>query len=86
MIFIPLWQRVLVVLAIVGGILFALPNLFYERVERHNDAEARIEAGLSDAQLEADNELEVEIAPNVQVRVVRSTIQTVVSKTEPAKA
>ncbi len=36
--------------------------------------------------LEADNELEVEIAPNVQVRVVRSTIQTVVSKTEPAKA
>ncbi len=36
--------------------------------------------------LDADNELEVEIAPNVQVRVVRSTIQTVVSKTEPAKA
>ena len=36
--------------------------------------------------LEADNELEVEIAPNVNVRVVRSTIQTVVSKTEPAKA
>lgn len=35
---------------------------------------------------EGENELEVEIAPNVNVRVVRSTIQTVVSKTEPAKA
>jgi preprotein translocase subunit YajC len=36
--------------------------------------------------LDTENEIEVEIAPNVQVRVVRSTIQTVVSKTEPAKA
>ena len=35
---------------------------------------------------DGENELEVEIAPNVNVRVVRSTIQTVVSKTEPAKA
>jgi preprotein translocase subunit YajC len=35
---------------------------------------------------DGENELEVEIAPNVQVRVVRSTIQSVVSKTEPAKA
>jgi preprotein translocase subunit SecD len=41
MIFIPLWQRLLVALAVVAGLLFALPNLFYERVERHNDAEAR---------------------------------------------
>ena len=35
---------------------------------------------------EGENEVEVEIAPNVQVRVVRSTIQSVLSKTEPAKA
>ena len=35
---------------------------------------------------DGDNEVEVEIAPNVSVRVVRSTIQSVVSKTEPAKA
>jgi preprotein translocase subunit YajC len=34
----------------------------------------------------ADNELEVELAPNVKVRVVRSTISQVVSKTEPAEA
>ena len=33
-----------------------------------------------------DGEVEVEIAPGVNVRVVRSTISTVVSKTEPAKA
>lgn len=54
MIFIPLWQRVLVAVAIVAGVLFALPNLFYERVERHNDAVARIETGLSSPELEAD--------------------------------
>ena len=33
-----------------------------------------------------ENEIDVEIAPNVNVRVLRSTIQSVVSKTEPAKA
>ena len=33
-----------------------------------------------------DNEIEVEIAQGVNVRVVRGTIQSVVSKTEPAKA
>jgi preprotein translocase subunit YajC len=32
-----------------------------------------------------DGELEVELAENVKVRVVQSTIATVVSKTEPAK-
>ena len=31
-------------------------------------------------------ELEVEIAPGVNVRVVRATVTSVVSKTEPAKA
>jgi preprotein translocase subunit YajC len=33
-----------------------------------------------------DGELEVEIAPNVKVRVVKNTIAQVVSKTEPANA
>ncbi len=33
-----------------------------------------------------DGELEVEIAPNVKVRVVRNTIAQVVSKTEPANS
>ena len=34
----------------------------------------------------ADSEVEVELAPNVRVRVVRSTISQVVSKTEPVEA
>jgi preprotein translocase subunit YajC len=33
-----------------------------------------------------DNELEVELAPNVMVKVVRSTIAQVLSKTEPAES
>jgi preprotein translocase subunit YajC len=32
------------------------------------------------------NEVEVEIAPNVNVRVVRSTVASVLNKTEPAKS
>lgn len=34
----PLWKRVLIWLAIVVGLILAAPNLFYERVENHNDA------------------------------------------------
>lgn len=33
-----------------------------------------------------DAELEVELAPNVKVRVVRNTVAQVLSKTEPAEA
>ena len=33
-----------------------------------------------------DNEIEIEVAAGVNVRIVRSTIAQVVSKTEPAKA
>lgn len=33
-----------------------------------------------------DNEVEVEIAENVKVRIVKATITQVLSKTEPAKA
>jgi len=35
---------------------------------------------------DGENEVEVEIASGVHVRVIRSTITTVLSKTEPAKA
>jgi len=37
------------------------------------------------AKVKDDGELEVEIADGVKVRVVQSTVATVVSKTEPAK-
>lgn len=33
-----------------------------------------------------DNEVEVEIAKDVKVRVIKSTVATVMNKTEPAKA
>lgn len=33
-----------------------------------------------------DNEIEVELAENVRVRVVKSTVAQVISKTEPAAA
>ena len=35
---------------------------------------------------DGNNEIEVEIASGVSVRVIRSTIATVVNKTEPAKS
>jgi preprotein translocase subunit YajC len=37
------------------------------------------------AKVKDDNEIEVEIADGVKVRVVKSTIAQVTSKTEPAK-
>ncbi|MEL6548849.1 MAG: protein translocase subunit SecD [Pseudomonadota bacterium] len=39
------WKRVLIWAVVLGGLLLALPNAFYNRVEQSNDAEARIEAG-----------------------------------------
>ena len=53
MIFIPLWQRLLVAVVTVAAVLFALPNAFYGRVEAANDARATIAAGQADAALEA---------------------------------
>jgi preprotein translocase subunit SecD len=54
MIFIPLWQRLLVAAVTVAAILLTLPNAFYGRVERANDARAAIEAGVADADAQAD--------------------------------
>jgi preprotein translocase subunit SecD len=39
-----LWKRILILLVCGWGIVAATPNLFYGRVERHNDAVAAIEA------------------------------------------
>ena len=63
MIFVPLWQRLLVALAVVAGILFALPNVFYERVERHNDAMAQVEAGLEGLPVEQARSVVVAYEP-----------------------
>ncbi|MCA8884519.1 MAG: protein translocase subunit SecD [Rhodobacteraceae bacterium] len=41
---IQLWKRVLIWAVVVAGLVLALPNLFYARVETHNDALAAIAA------------------------------------------
>jgi preprotein translocase subunit SecD len=46
------WKRVLILLTCVVGLVLALPNAFYPRVEAHNDAVASIEAGASGNGLE----------------------------------
>jgi len=40
---IDLWKRVLISATVLVGLFLALPNIFYERVERHNDAVQAIE-------------------------------------------
>lgn len=37
---IPLWKRVLILALVAIGLIYAMPNLFYARVEAHNDAVA----------------------------------------------
>ena len=51
---ISLWKRALIVLACLAAVVLAAPNLFYDRVERHNDDAARIEAGTDTAEVQAD--------------------------------
>ncbi|CAM5467836.1 protein translocase subunit SecD [Frigidibacter albus] len=43
MLHIPLWKRVIILGLVALGLLTAMPNLFYARVEAHNDALAQIE-------------------------------------------
>ena len=49
---IDLWKRVLIWATVVIGLLLAMPNAFYTRVETHNDAVKALEAGKSDVGLE----------------------------------
>jgi preprotein translocase subunit SecD len=52
---IPLWNRTLIWGLVVLGLAFAMPNLFYSQVERHNDALTLIEeAGGDPEELAAD--------------------------------
>ena len=53
MLFIPVWRSVMVWAVCAIGIVFALPNAFYSRVEGHNDAQAVIDGGQTDAALQA---------------------------------
>lgn len=50
-------KLVMIWLTVIVGLTFAMPNGFYDRVERHNDAMALIESGQSSAAIEADADL-----------------------------
>ncbi|WP_306115175.1 MULTISPECIES: protein translocase subunit SecD [unclassified Roseovarius] len=51
---IDLWKRIVIWGMVALGLLMALPNGFYTRVETHNDAVAAMEAGQTDAYLADD--------------------------------
>ncbi|MFZ1727785.1 MAG: protein translocase subunit SecD [Albidovulum sp.] len=62
---IPLWKRIVIWGICALGVLTAIPNGFYNRVERHNDAAARIEAtGAATPELAADLALWPEFLPS----------------------
>ena len=52
-----LWKRALIILVSLAAMIFAAPNLFYDRVEQHNDAVARIAAGQDTPELQAQRAL-----------------------------
>ena len=129
---IDLWKRVVIWGLVALGLLLAMPNAFYTRVETHNDATMALEMGgqfiplilifaimwfllirpqqkkMKEHQamvaalrkgdqivtqggmigkvtrVKEGEEIEVEIAEGVKVRIVRNTVAQVLSKTEPA--
>ena len=62
----PLWKRLLILAIVVWGILAALPNAFYTRVEQHNDAVKAITAaeGVATEEQAAARALWPEILPS----------------------
>ncbi|MBI1217350.1 MAG: protein translocase subunit SecD [Rhodobacteraceae bacterium] len=50
---IPLWKRIIILGLCLLGLLLALPNLFYARVEGHNDALAQIARGTETPEIDA---------------------------------
>jgi preprotein translocase subunit SecD len=55
---IPVWRRLIILALCLAAVLFALPNAFYERAERHNDAVAEIEkTGVETPERAADRAL-----------------------------
>ncbi len=53
---IELWKRIVIIAVVMLGLAYAMPNAFYDRVERHNDAALTIEALGPTPELEADYE------------------------------
>ncbi|MDN3712013.1 protein translocase subunit SecD [Paracoccus cavernae] len=52
---IPLWKRIVILGLVAVGLLLAMPNAFYSRVELHNDAKVSVErTGVFTPEIEAD--------------------------------
>ncbi|MGV6847584.1 MAG: protein translocase subunit SecD [Marinibacterium sp.] len=51
---IDLWKRVLIVLTCAAGLWLAMPNMFYSRVEAHNDAVKAIDSGQDSPEIQAN--------------------------------
>ena len=60
---IPFMNRVLICLTVLVGLAFAMPNLFYSKVETHVDAVRTIEATGSTPELEAQRAVWPDILP-----------------------
>ena len=67
---IPGWLRATIWAVLYAGVALTLPNLFYDRVERHNDAVALIEeTGAETAELSADRSLWPDFLPSSLVNL-----------------
>ncbi len=67
---IPLWKRILIWGVVLVALALAVPNLAYDRVERHNDALAALEGGApSTLELEADLALWPSVLPSSLVNL-----------------
>lgn len=70
MLYSPLWKRVLILAVCAWGIVAAMPNLFYGRVETHNDALKAIEAaGFETEAQAADVALWPQILPSAVINL-----------------
>lgn len=69
MLHISLWKRLLIVLVCLGALAFSMPNLFYDRVERHNDAVAMLAQGQDAPELRSERALWPDWAPSYLVNL-----------------
>lgn len=62
MLYTPLWKRLLTLAIVVFALFMAMPNLFYTRVEQHNDALAAVEK--SKVAATADQQAAIDLWPD----------------------
>jgi len=66
---ISLWKRALIIVLCLTALVYAVPNLFYDRVERHNDAVALMETGLDTPELQSERALWPDWAPSYLINL-----------------